>query len=148
MGNSLAASSSNPPLDGGIPSSQRVCGEFRRQQMRRSIPRALWMVTILLALSTWLLVGSPAASAQSIFANLSGTVTDSTGAAVAGAKVEVVGEATKVARTQVTNSTGFFSLTELPRVPIASRSRPRASRGGLARGSCFRARTRSPSTLP
>jgi hypothetical protein len=72
------------------------------------------MVTILLALSTWLLVGSPAASAQSIFANLSGTVTDSTGAAVAGAKVEVVGEATKVARTQVTNSTGFFSLTELP----------------------------------
>jgi len=82
--------------------------------MRRSIPRALWMVTILLALSTWLLVGSPAAFAQSIFANLSGTVTDSTGAAVAGAKVEVMGEATKVGRSEVTNSTGFFSLTELP----------------------------------
>ena len=82
--------------------------------MRRSIPRALWMVTILLALSTWLLVDSPAASAQSIFANLSGTVTDSTGAAVAGAKVEVIGEATQVARHEVTNSTGFFSLTELP----------------------------------
>jgi hypothetical protein len=72
------------------------------------------MVTILLALSTWLLVDSPAASAQSIFANLSGTVTDSSGAAVVGAKVEVMGEATKVGRSEVTNSTGFFSLTELP----------------------------------
>jgi hypothetical protein len=72
------------------------------------------MATILVALSTWLLVDSPAASAQSLFANLSGTVTDSTGAVVSGAKVDVTSESTKVARHLVTNATGYFSITELP----------------------------------
>jgi hypothetical protein len=74
----------------------------------------LGIFTILLALTTWLLLDSPAASAQTIFANLSGTVTDSTGAVVPGAKVEVTNEATKVSWHLVSNSTGFFSVTELP----------------------------------
>jgi len=62
----------------------------------------------------FLLSGSPAALAQSIFANLSGTVTDSKGAVISGAKVQVVSEGTKVVHNAVTNGTGFFSLTELP----------------------------------
>jgi hypothetical protein len=72
------------------------------------------MATILLAFSTWLMVGSPTASAQSLFANLSGTVLDPNGAVVSGAKVEVTNESTTVARNFVTNDTGFFSATQLP----------------------------------
>jgi len=57
---------------------------------------------------------SAPAFAQSIFANLSGTVSDATGAVVPGAKVDVTNEATKVSWHKVSNSTGSFSVTELP----------------------------------
>jgi hypothetical protein len=60
-----------------------------------------------------LLSGPPAAQAQSIFASLSGTVTDSSGAAVPDAKVSVENADTKVIRRFVTNSSGFFSATNL-----------------------------------
>ena len=60
-----------------------------------------------------LLSGSPVALAQSIFANLSGTVTDSNGAVVPGAKVSVENAESKVIRGFVTNGAGFFSATEL-----------------------------------
>jgi hypothetical protein len=60
-----------------------------------------------------LLSGPPAARAQSIFASLSGTVTDSSGATVPDAKVTVENAATKVTRRLVTNSSGFFSATNL-----------------------------------
>jgi hypothetical protein len=56
----------------------------------------------------------PAASAQSIFANLTGTVTDTTGAVVAGAKVTILNTSSKVSAQQTTNSAGFFSATQLP----------------------------------
>ena len=60
-----------------------------------------------------LLSGPPAARAQSIFASLSGTVTDTSGAAVPDAKVIVENADTKVIRRFVTNSSGFFSATNL-----------------------------------
>ncbi len=60
-----------------------------------------------------LLTGAPAAFAQSIFASLSGTVTDDTGAVVSGAKISVENAATNVVRQFVTNSTGYFSATQL-----------------------------------
>ncbi|MGA3132717.1 MAG: carboxypeptidase regulatory-like domain-containing protein [Terracidiphilus sp.] len=60
-----------------------------------------------------LLAGTPAAFAQSIFASLSGTVTDPTGAVVTGAKVDVQNEATKVAQQLVTNKDGYFSIGQL-----------------------------------
>lgn len=56
----------------------------------------------------------PAALAQSIFATLSGTVTDSNGAVIPGAKVTVQNEATKVIRQLVTSGSGYFSASELP----------------------------------
>ena len=61
-----------------------------------------------------LLTGSPAAFAQSIFANLSGTVTDTNGAVIQGAKVIIQNSDTKVIRQLVTNNSGFFSATQLP----------------------------------
>jgi len=61
-----------------------------------------------------LLLYPPAATAQSIFANLSGTVTDTTGAVVSGAKVTVQNTSTKVSRQLAANSAGYFSATQLP----------------------------------
>ena len=61
-----------------------------------------------------LLTGSPAAFAQSIFANLSGTVTDTNGAVIQNAKVSIQNSDTKVVRQLVTNNSGFFSATQLP----------------------------------
>ncbi len=60
-----------------------------------------------------LLIGASAASAQSIFAGLSGTVTDPTGAVVQSAKVTVQNVETRVAQQLVTNSAGFFSVPQL-----------------------------------
>jgi hypothetical protein len=60
------------------------------------------------------LMGSSAAFAQSIFATMSGTVTDSTGALVIGAKVQVQNADTKLVRAFVTDKSGYFSATDLP----------------------------------
>ena len=61
-----------------------------------------------------LLTGAPAVFAQSIFANLSGTVTDNSGAVVSGARISVQNTQTQVITQFVTNSAGFFSATQLP----------------------------------
>jgi hypothetical protein len=61
-----------------------------------------------------MLLGSSAAFAQSIFASLSGTVTDSNGAVIPGAKVQVQNDATKITQQLVTNNVGYFSATQLP----------------------------------
>src|ERR1022692_3085552 len=52
--------------------------------------------------------------AQSIFATISGTVTDAKEAVVRGAKVQVQNEGTKVTRELVTNGSGYCSVAELP----------------------------------
>ena len=61
-----------------------------------------------------LLTGGPAAFAQTIFASLSGTVTDASGAVIPGAKVSIQNAATGAVRPAVTNGAGYFSATELP----------------------------------
>lgn len=61
-----------------------------------------------------LLTGLPAALAQSIFANLSGTVTDPTGAVVPGARISIQNDSSKVMQEIVTNKSGYFSWTQLP----------------------------------
>jgi hypothetical protein len=60
------------------------------------------------------LLMQPVAFAQSQFANLSGSVKDSTGAVVAGATVVVKDSASGETRKTVTNPDGFFSLSTLP----------------------------------
>src|SRR6266700_1385538 len=67
-----------------------------------------------LGLMAALSLATPEALAQSIFANLTGTVTDTSGAVVPGAKVTIQNANSKVARQVVANSSGFFSVTELP----------------------------------
>jgi hypothetical protein len=81
------------------------CGHFR----------AVAFLACLTGIISILLLASPTrANGQSIFANLSGTVTDTTGAVVPGTRVSIQNSSTKVIRQVVSNSAGYFSVTELP----------------------------------
>src|SRR5437763_11008258 len=61
-----------------------------------------------------LFVCLPSAWAQSTTGNIAGTVTDSSGAPVAGAKVTAINVSTNVARTTATLQDGSYSLLFLP----------------------------------
>src|ERR1700683_5406438 len=56
----------------------------------------------------------PNAHAQQTLGGITGTVTDSSGAVVSGATVNLVGDQTKLSRTQTTSSTGAYSFVNLP----------------------------------
>ncbi len=82
---------------------------------RRSHSVKPYLTAALLAMLAALPVLIPSsAAAQSIFANLSGTVTDTSGAVVPGTRVTVENAATKVTRQITANSAGYFSATQLP----------------------------------
>src|SRR5215813_10562431 len=53
-------------------------------------------------------------AAQTIQGRISGTVTDATGAIVAGADVKITNEATELVRTVKTDDRGFYVATSLP----------------------------------
>src|ERR1700738_359140 len=52
--------------------------------------------------------------AQVNAAKLSGTVADSSGASITGAKIEITNVQTGIVRTVITNSSGFYSAPSLP----------------------------------
>jgi hypothetical protein len=54
------------------------------------------------------------AAAQSIFGRISGTVTDAQGGAVAGVKITIVSEETKLERQTTTDSSGYYVASDLP----------------------------------
>ncbi|HYR85551.1 MAG TPA: carboxypeptidase-like regulatory domain-containing protein [Terriglobia bacterium] len=54
------------------------------------------------------------AAAQSIFGRITGTVTDSQGGAVAGVKIIIVNEETKLERQTTTDSNGYYVASDLP----------------------------------
>lgn len=77
--------------------------------------RARAFIACLAVIASMLLLALPIeVRGQSMFANLSGIVTDSTGAVVPGAGISVQNASTKVVRQITSNSAGFFSLTDLP----------------------------------
>jgi hypothetical protein len=77
--------------------------------------RAAPFLACLAGIVSILLLAFPArVNGQSMFANLSGTVTDTSGAVVPGARVSIQNVSTKVVRQIVSNSSGYFSVTELP----------------------------------
>src|SRR5467141_4256486 len=69
--------------------------------------------TVMLAvvLMTWV-VGT--AAAQSIFGRIAGTVTDSQGGSVAGVRITIVNEETKLERQTTTDSNGYYVASDLP----------------------------------
>src|SRR6266436_5357373 len=54
------------------------------------------------------------ATAQSIFGRITGTVTDAQGGAVAGVKITIVNEETKLERQATTDSNGYYVASDLP----------------------------------
>src|SRR5579859_6023848 len=100
-----------------------ICGEQGNRETKMisvhhsRLASGVWagISACLIAIAIGLFLSEPhGAMAQSIYANLSGTVTDTSGAVVAGAKVTVEDSATKVIRQFVTNGSGYFSATQLP----------------------------------
>jgi len=64
--------------------------------------------------SCMLLLAAFAGRAQDIYGRISGAVTDAQGAVVAGAKVTIVNQETKLARSVATDDIGFYVAPDLP----------------------------------
>ena len=85
---------------------------YTERSLRLGLPeRAPWMLSAVLALLIFLL--SPYAWGQAVSATLLGTVTDNTGAAVPNAQVQILENATGIARVGATNSSGNFTFPDL-----------------------------------
>jgi len=69
-------------------------------------------VLALAAVLTTCVIGT--AAAQSIFGRISGTVTDLQGGLVAGVKITIVNEETKLERQTTTDSNGYYVASDLP----------------------------------
>jgi len=59
-------------------------------------------------------LSTPYANAQQTLGGITGTVTDTSGAVISGATVTLLGDETKLTRTQTTSSTGSYSFVNLP----------------------------------
>jgi carboxypeptidase family protein len=78
---------------------------------RHFIKRLEWILGVFVAMTP--VMFSPHLKAQTSNAQLSGLITDSTGAAVAGAEIKALNEATKVPYSDISNGSGTYVLPEL-----------------------------------
>jgi Carboxypeptidase regulatory-like domain len=82
--------------------------------------RSMWkragfaVFAIAVVFAAQLLLMIPTASAQSIFATLSGTVRDASGAVVPGASIAIKNTSSQTVYPSVTNGEGYFSVNTLP----------------------------------
>lgn len=84
------------------------------QAVRRSkFPRFVLNAVVLALAAVWTTCPINTA-AQSIFGRISGTVTDAQGAAVAGVKITIVNEETKLERQTTTDSNGYYVASDVP----------------------------------
>src|SRR5579864_2578654 len=102
-------------------SSLRFCFSTELIDVRRALPmlhkfvsleRVTVTLTFCIVLAITIGLANPA-HAQVAGATLSGTVTDPSGAAIAGARVTITNKATSVTRDVTTDSTGFYSAPNL-----------------------------------
>jgi Carboxypeptidase regulatory-like domain/TonB dependent receptor-like, beta-barrel len=95
----------------------------------------MWHLTMAVLLLTMLLGSSAPVTGQAVNATLLGTVTDSSGAAVAGVKVAITETNTGIGRTSETNESGNYVFPDLPpgtyRVTAEQAGFKRASRAGI-----------------
>src|SRR5260370_39711174 len=100
-------------FEGGVPVSTKVSksnqvvwnGAFRSIALKT----AAFMLAVLL--TAWVV---DTAAAQSIFGRIAGTVTDSQGGVVAGVRISIVNEETKLERQTTTDSNGYYAASDLP----------------------------------
>lgn len=86
-------------------------GRISKERTSRPARRCRLAIGMLLLGSLFVLGGRAMAS---ITASISGTVSDSTGAAIVGASVRVTNVDTGISQTQQTNGQGYYSFQELP----------------------------------
>src|SRR5215204_360112 len=82
-----------------------------REDLKYFQKQRLFFLVLLLIMT---IGGVESAFAQTSFGRISGTITDSTGAVVAGATVTVSDPATNLSRTATTDESGFYTITNLP----------------------------------
>src|SRR6267378_2881369 len=84
------------------------------QAVRRGeFPRLVLKVAVF-ALASVLTICAAGTAAQGIFGRISGTVTDAQGGSVAGVKITIVNEETKLERQTTTDSNGYYVASDLP----------------------------------
>src|SRR5882724_4086459 len=86
----------------------------RNQVIRVSKVLRLVLKTAAFVLAAALTTCAIDTAAQSIFGRISGTVTDAQGGVVAGAKITIVNEETKIERQTTTDSNGYYVASDLP----------------------------------
>jgi hypothetical protein len=90
-------------------SQATACGKTARFILRAGRAAVFFSVALLLSSGA-----GKFAAAQDIFGRIAGTVTDSSGATVANAKITIVNEATQISRNTTADKNGFFAADELP----------------------------------
>jgi hypothetical protein len=81
----------------------------------RSSRKSIWYVLPCLALAwMWIFSAASPARGQGVGAEIAGTVTDTSGAAIAGAKITLTEQATGVTRVVTTGSDGRYEFPDLP----------------------------------
>src|SRR5215471_13531455 len=96
------------PLGGGSFNGERSRALFRRGVMKKRL-----VFACLAALSLILGFAVPKASAQAVFGSVIGTVTDSQGSAVVGAKVTVTSVTKNTSDATTTNDSGNYTVSHL-----------------------------------
>src|SRR5271156_4823357 len=72
-------------------------------------------IPVVLCAAVLLILGAAEfAAAQDIFGRIAGTITDSSGATVANAKITIINEATQISRNVTADKNGYFAADELP----------------------------------
>ena len=79
--------------------------------MKVRIERSVLLFGLIFAMGSLTI---PSAQAQQTLGGITGTVTDASGAVVSGAVVTLLGDDTKLSRTQTTSATGSYLFVNLP----------------------------------
>ena len=91
--------------------SRKSASRIKNIDFVKHLRTVVILTVVIVVLLLW---SQPLAWAQSMFATLSGTVTDPSGGVVVGAQVTVKAMDTTEARKSVSNQDGFFSISTLP----------------------------------
>lgn len=70
-------------------------------------------IFVIMVFAAFCLMLSPSAKAQDVYAAIHGTVTDTSGAVVPNARITVVNTSTNIAKTDATDSKGYYTLPQL-----------------------------------
>src|ERR1051325_10056661 len=112
-----------------------LCSRSPRRRSTRIGKVFLWSVCAVFLFAVILGVSSAPLAGQAVNATVLGTVADSTGAAVANAKVTITETNTNISRSTQTNDSGNYVFPDLPpgtyRVTAEQTGFKRASRAGI-----------------